>query len=190
MVSEHEHKLIVKLAKHIQNQKIEITEDFVLEKLKDNRRWPWKYSEGQDTVGLISNFYPEIMYKPFFKNGYLDYNEWKKFYDLGYTSIISNVFSTHEQLRELHEYLLNNTGIVCSGNFYISKGGGEQRPSFEGHIHEYSVIVKQIYGNGYWLVEGNEIILTPQHTLKIPAGAKHQLLEVKEPKLSLTINLL
>ena len=188
-----ENILIKRLVEYISVFQLEIDEDWVLEKLQDPLRWPVKYSHGQPTVEMISNLDSTVLVQPFYRYEYLDYKEFSKFYDMGFTFILSNVLTLHPDMRRLSAYLQEQTGIMCSGNFYISKGG--QKPSFDKHKHEYNVIVKQLYGKGFWKVENkvshdtNDIVLEPQATLLIPKNHYHQVMEVKEPKLSLTINL-
>lgn len=170
----------------VQQKNINLKEEDILNFLKMNTRWPKFYKSGQPSVEIISNYGQN---KNFFFDDELifDYNKWFKFYELGYTTIISNILDLTEELRELREFLNNKIGTKIDGNFYFSRPG--QKPSFEDHKHPYDVIVKQIYGKAKWKVNGNVIDLYPQNTIIIPRNILHSVIEKNEIKLSLTLNL-
>jgi quercetin dioxygenase-like cupin family protein len=185
-------ELLINLANIVKDFKINLNENDILNLLKIEKRWPRYYpwdigKTGKYTVGLISNLGENIgafLYSP---NSYLDYEKWYNLYNLGYTTILSHVLDLTDELRQLEKLLLENLGDKVNANFYFSKPG--QKPSFDEHSHFYDVIVKQIYGNVTWSVNGRIIILKPQETLYIPIGAKHAVIDKNEKKLSLTINI-
>lgn len=178
---------LIKISEIVKSSNIDLTENDVLNFLKIRRRWPIRYSDGQPSVEIISNTEKNISILFFNFDSFLNYNEWKKFYDLGYTSIISNIFDLTDELRNLNEKLINATGCNINGNFYFSKVG--QIPSFDYHKHEYDVIVKQIYGSSEWKIDGKTFIMKAKDTCIIPKNTLHQVLDKKENKLSLTINI-
>jgi len=166
---------------------LNLTEEDIFNFLKISKRWPIRYPWGQHSVEILcNNEHLECMH--FFNiNSYLNFNEWKRFYDLGFTSIISNVLDLNEELRLLNKKLTENTGLEINGNFYFSKPG--QRASFDSHHHEYDVIVKQIYGTAEWQVNNQFFTLSPSETCIIPKNVVHQVLNKNKNKLSLTINI-
>lgn len=178
------------LNKDIRNMKINISEEDVLYFLQIRKRWPVKYYSNQPTIEIIDNLGNNISGNSLFfdSEGYLIYDKWLEFYNLGYTTIMSNVLDLHKDLRNLDKYLNNSFGKRMNANFYFSKGG--QLPSFILHNHEYDVIVKQIYGTGYWVLNNNELVLQEQDTLVIPKQSNHQVYKITDKKLSLTINLM
>ena len=155
--------------------------------LQIRKRWPIHYNDGQPTIEIIDNLGNQSNKGFFNADSYFDFNKWLEVYNLGYTTIISNVLDLSEELRKLNNYLKNNMGHEVNGNFYLSKGG--QYPSFNDHSHVYPVIVKQIYGVGYWKINGEQLELNNQNTLLIPPNCIHKVYKVLDKKLSLTINL-
>jgi len=171
----------------IKKTDVDFKEQDLLDLLKIEKRWPHRYPWGQASVEILTNTAALESVLFFNLKGYLNYEEWKKFYDLGFTTIISNVFDLTNQLRSLNKTLTNKSGLMINGNFYFSKPG--QIPSFPYHKHDYDVIVKQIYGEALWKVENKEFILKPKDTCIIPKNTYHQVLSKNENKLSLTINI-
>ena len=77
------------LSYKVKNTAIYISEQQVLDFLKIKHRWPLNYPSGQPSVEIISNN-GDMRRVPFFDAfGYLDYDKWKHFYDLGYTTVVS-----------------------------------------------------------------------------------------------------
>jgi len=166
--------------------KIDINEIDILDALQNRKRWPQYYPWGQPSVEIINNnenstnFFFEI-------DGYLDYEKWKNFYNLGYTTIISNVLDLNNDLRKLDKLLIDATGLKINANLYFSQPG--QIPSFSKHLHNYDVIVKQIYGESSWVIDNKEFIIQKNDTCLIPKNTYHQVISKKNKKLSLTINI-
>ena len=178
---------LLKIEKIIKEHKINLKEKDVLDFLKIKHRWPFRYIGGQPTVEIITNT-SNLESRHFFGiDNYFDYNKWKYFYDLGFTTIISNTFDLNNELRELNKKLTDETGLRMNCNMYFSKPG--KLPSFPYHDHQYDVIVKQIYGLSEWRLNDKYFTLTPESTCIIPKNTLHQMLSKNENKLSLTINI-
>jgi len=179
--------ILTDLKEIVENNKIFLEEKDLLNLLKIEKRWPIKYPWNQSTVEIIDNF--GNLRNNFIYNydGYLNFDLWFEMYDLGYTTVVSNVLDLNEDLRNLQKLIINKTGIKINGNFYFSKTG--QNPSFNEHVHPYDVIVKQIYGSAHWRVDNKEFILNPQESILLTKNTKHQVFFQKEKKLSLTLNI-
>ena len=183
--------LIQKLQDIVDEHEINITEKEILDLLQNTKRWPLFYPWGQPTVEIINNLghTSTDFFKNFNTNGslYLDYDRWYKYYELGYTTIVSNVFDLTNDLRKLHDSLSKVIGCNINFNFYLSRPG--QLASFRHHSHLYYVIVKQIYGNSKWKLNEKTFNLKPQESLIIPANTMHSVTQKYVKKLSLTINI-
>ena len=68
-------------------------------------------------------------------------------------------------------------------------GNGKKSVSFEKHQHDYPVIVKNIYGTSKWIIDNKEVILGNQDVIWFDKNTDHQVIEISEPKLSMTCNL-
>ena len=176
-----------KLSEEIKNFNINLTEEDILNFLKNKKRWPIRYPWGQPSIQIINNLSINSQTGLFDVDGYLNYDNFYSLYELGYTSVISNVLDLNDKLRELNKFLHKKIGSIINANFYFSKGG--QTASFKEHQHEYAVIVKQIYGIGYWKINKQELILKPQKSVLLPAECPHEVFKIVDKKLSLTINI-
>ena len=174
------------LTNQLEKININLSEEQILNFLKIKHRWPFSYPGGQPSVEIITNN-GDMKRIPFFNvSGYLDYDKWKHFYDLGYTTVISNILDLTDDLRNLSSFLQDKLGNEINGNFYFSKPG--QKASFDLHTHNYNVIVKQIYGDSKWICGGDKLTLMPQQALWIPKRTPHAVTSKDEAKLSLTLN--
>jgi hypothetical protein len=178
---------LIKIAEIVKSSDINLTENNILDFLKIKKRWPIVYPGGQPSVEIINNLGTNTSIHFFNADSYLNYEEWKRFYDLGYTSILSNIFDLTDELRKLNEKLIYATGCTINGNFYFSKTG--QIPSFDYHSHNYNVIVKQIYGISDWKIKDKTYTLKPKDTCIITKNTLHKVVSKNENKLSLTINI-
>jgi len=175
------------LCELVRDTEIHISEQEILNFIKIEKRWPFKYPNNQPSLEIINNCgnnQNEIFYNCY---GYPDYNKWLHFYELGYTTIISNILDLNEDLRNLSAILEKKLGTKVWGNFYFSKPG--QLPSFPPHKHTYNVIAKQIYGTSEWINGEQQLTLNPQDTIFIPANTVHQVIAKQDKKLSLTLNI-
>ena len=121
-------------------------------------------------------------------SGLFLFDQWKKTYDLGFTSILTDVTDLTSDLRDLEDKIRKFSGTRGNANLYLSKGSENHRVSFDEHMHDYDVIVKMIYGKSLWKI-GNEYVEMENNTFLIPAHTSHCVVECKGKKLSLTINL-
>ena len=186
MQSEIDNKQLKSILQALEDVKVVLTEQELLNLLKIRKRWPKFYPvsntpsiEVINITGLKSSAF-------FSEDGYLDYNKWFEYYQLGYTTIISNVLDLTEDLRNFSKVLMKEIGFIPHSNFYFSRPG--KRASFPSHSHPYDVFVKQIYGNAKWKVDEKIFDLKSQESLVIPANTMHSVIEKHVKKLSLTIN--
>ena len=184
--------ILEKLKRCVESHAITMTEEELLNHLKNSKRWPLMYPWGQPSVEIINNvgtmsivnFFTAHNYT---NQSYLNFDKWYHYYNLGYTTIVSNIFDLNDELRSLHKKLSDMTGVVLNGNFYFSKPN--QIASFDSHNHNYDVIVKQIYGESDWVVGDNKFSLKPQKVAIVPKTTNHMVTSKKTKKLSLTINI-
>ena len=130
----------------------------------------------------------KITHEIFDAHFYLIFDEWKKYYDLGFTTIISHALDLTSELRQLDKELTKITGKPNYGNLYFSKGSSDHVVSFPHHNHDYDVVVKPIYGKYTWKI-GDEFIENEDGIIYLPTGTYHSVVDVPGPKLSLTLNL-
>ena len=178
---------IDELSKEIKNFDINLSEEDLLNLLRNRKRWPSRYPWGQPSIEVIDNLNKGTDLGFFTSDNYIDFDKWHQSYEKGFTSILSNVLDLNNELRQLNKFLNNKIGKDINANFYFSKGG--QAPSFLSHSHEYPVIVKQIYGTGYWRINNEELTLKPKEIIVLPINCSHQVYKVVDKKLSLTINI-
>lgn len=178
---------LFELEKIVQSVDINLKEKDILNFLRISKRWPFRYPWGQPSVEILCEN-EHLESRNFFDiNNFFCFEKWSKYYELGFTTIISNVLDLNNELRTLNERLTNKTGLTINANFYLSKPG--RRASFEKHDHPYDVIVKQIYGTSQWIVNEKEMFLKPKDTCIVPKNVYHQVINKNENKLSLTINI-
>ena len=173
----------------IANTPINIDEKKMLSLLQITYRWQKNWIHVINNCGIVNEDFFDLKVNGSFMN----YDKWKKLYDMGFASIMFNVLDLTEELRELNEKLMPIRGSHTIANFYFSKGTETRRPSFDAHTHDYNVIVKPIYGKVHWKINGEDFIADPKENpnsvIVIPAYTEHQVVSSKEPKLSLTFNL-
>mgnify|MGYP002624385809 CR=1 FL=1 len=175
------------LTKEIENFDISINEQELLDLMKIRKRWSLEYHNGQPSVEIINNVGNKSNVDIFQIDSYLDYDKWKSYYDLGYTTIISNVLDLTEELRNLSDFTNKRLGSRVNANFYFSRPG--QKPSFDPHVHSYNVIAKQIYGHTDWIRGDERITMKPGQAIWIPRHMKHAVVAKDEPRLSLTMGI-
>jgi hypothetical protein len=177
------------LINKIENTKVNLCENDILNFLQIQKRWPIQYPSSQATIQIINQLgFPNADFFENTRDGvFLNYEKWLYFYNLGFTSIISNVLDLTKELRLLQKTLVDEIGLKICGNFYFGKPG--RKASFNKHSHSYDVIVKQIYGKSKWILDNQEIYLYPNQVLYVPKGTEHAVIEKTEKKLSLTLNI-
>ena len=169
-------------AQIIREHEITLDEDGILDLLQIKYRWPEPALEVINQCQKKSNGF-------FDSRGFVYYEKWKRLYDLGFTSLLSNIMDLTAELRSLDNKLLEYKGSETNANMYLSAGTTKHRASFDPHNHDYHVIVKSIYGTCTWVINGKSQEVYPSDVLIIPAGTMHSVVENKEPRLSLTMNL-
>ena len=175
-----------KLCDIVKSSNINLTENDIFDFLKNKKRWPFSYPWNQPSVEVIDTSIS--VKKDFFDvDGFLNFYNWKKYYDSGYTTILSNILDLNEDLRQLDQKLYDETSLVINGNFYFSKPG--QVASFKKHNHNYDVIVKQIYGESEWLLNDVPKKLKAGDVCLVPKNTLHQVINKTSNKLSLTLNI-
>jgi len=172
--------------KTLHNKKINITEENVLERLLDRFRWPVRYPWGQPSVEAINQNGSKHQ-DFFYKDGYLDSQKCIKTYEDGYTLIISNIGSLFKDTWTVQELLNSEFSNSINCNFYF--GNGKKSISFDKHDHEYPVIVKNIYGESKWIIDSKEIIVKDQDCIWFDKYIDHQVIDIKNFKLSMTCNI-
>ena len=178
-----------KLYDVIESIEIPFNEKTILDFIKIEKRWPLRYPWNQNSVEIINNLGYNTNEGLFKSNGYLNYDAWQEYYNLGYTTILSNILDLTPELRHLNKTLKKIIGNEINSNFYLSKSGSDNKPSFESHSHPYDVIVKQLYGSAHWEINNKQLVLNKSETLIIPKNTNHRVFLITEPKLSLTINI-
>ena len=171
-----------KLSEIIENHSISLTEEKILDLLQIRYRWARGSIETINACGRVSMDY-------YSNDGSLDFYKWKKLYDLGFTSHITDVMDVTSELRELDNKLFEVRGSRTISNFYIGKGNSTSRVSFPPHNHDYHVIVKPIYGVCTWLIGNETQKVGPGDIIVLPSYTPHAVLDAPEPRLSLTLNL-
>ena len=169
-------------AQIIKEHEITLDEDGILDLLQIKYRWPEPALEVINQCQKKSDGF-------FDSRGYVYYEKWKRLYDLGFTSLLSNIMDLTAELRSLDDKLYEYKGSETNANMYLSAGTTKHRASFDPHNHDYHVIVKPIYGTCTWVINGKSQEVDPSDVLIIPAGTMHSVVENKEPRLSLTMNL-
>ena len=169
-------------AEIIKEHEINLDEEKILDLLQIKYRWPEPALEVINQCQKKSNGF-------FDSRGYIYYDRWKRLYDLGFTSLLSNIMDLTKELRSLDNKLYEYKGSETNANMYLSSGTTTNRPSFDPHNHDYHVIVKPIYGSCTWVINGQPRKVDTSDVLVIPAGTMHAVVENKEPRLSLTMNL-
>lgn len=169
-------------ADFIQSHEINLDQEGILDLLQIKYRWPEPSLEVINQCQKKSNGF-------FDSRGYIIYDRWKRLFDLGFTSLLSNVMDLTADLRSLDDKLFEYKGSETNANLYLSAGTVFNRASFDPHNHEYHVIVKPIYGTCTWSINGQKREVGPSDVLIIPEGTMHTVVASPEPRLSLTINM-
>lgn len=190
----------------IEDCQINLSEDDILDLLQIENRWPYKYFQdtedprseslssmyGYDTPIQVITIPNSVERTKFYtRDGKFIFDEWKKYYDLGFTTMISNVLDLTPELRKLRDKLFELSGINFNGNFYLTNDNITNIPksSWLPHKHHYNVIVKMIYGNTKWKISNDVFEYSEGDVILIPPETYHSVVECPNKRLSLTINL-
>jgi len=177
---------IKNLIKKISNIPINLTEQDILDRLYDRLRWPKAYPWGQPSIEVIKE--DTRPYQDFFwKDGFIDSDKCIKYYQDGYTLVISNIGWLHKETTKIKNEVDNFFNFNINYNFYF--GTGIKSTSFYPHAHTYDVLVKNIYGSSVWSLNNKETTLNKQKVLYVPKGIEHTVIKITNKKLSMTCNL-
>jgi len=197
----NEHLYIKKFVDYVKETTVNITEEMVFDRLKIRNRWPLngvcstlRSKHFTESVCVLTNIGVKTFsfYSTHATNGvYLDFDKWFWFHERGYVSTISNVLDLYSDLRDIEDKGREILGFNPHANFYFARKSNveENTPSFAPHEHDYPVVVKQIYGESLWLLNGKQFTLKPQEVIYVPRDTQHAVLNNKTDKLSLTINI-
>jgi len=168
---------------------LEIKEKDILDRIQDRYRWPYTYPYDKLPQPSIECINPDgTTHQDFFhKDGWVDSKKAIDLYQEGYTLILSRVHMLFPGIIPISMELGKYVGKEINGNAYFSKG--LKSVSFEAHSHNYPVFVKNIYGEVKWIIDGQEIILKEQDAIYFKENTTHQVVEIIEPRLSITFNL-
>jgi hypothetical protein len=176
-----------RIHKYLVDLKININEEMMFDFLKVYRRWPLISHTGQPSIEMINNMGNKEKRQLMDYRGYLNFDAFKKYYDLGYAFILSDILDLHSELRAIDEFAKQNVGTRIAGNFYFTKGGGDQAPSLKIHTDAYDIFVKNIYGKSYWLIGKEKILSDNQQVHYVKPEVPHGVYEIPEKRLSLVL---
>ena len=173
----------------VEKQNIRLREQDILDRLQIRKRWSARHFSNQiPSVQMINNMGTIESSLIFDPDGYLNYEKFLNYYYKGYSFIIIDALDLFNETRKITKVGMDDLGIVPTGNYYFSQGG--QEPSFDLHSDDYDIIVKNIYGEATWKIDGrDDLIITNQETLYLPKGVLHKVSSINKPRLSLTIGL-
>ena len=167
---------------------LRISEDMVLERIRDRYRWPKSYPTGCPTIERIARddgYKEQDFFSPI--DECLLYDKFLKLYSQGHTFVISGVQYLFNDIAAISDRLNKEFGIEINSNMYISKGS--KVISYPYHEHDYAVIIKNIAGKSKWLIDDNEYVLEDQNVFFIDKAKWHCVKEIEDFKLSITFNL-
>lgn len=177
-----------KILSMVYNSPLRITENMVLERIRDRYRWPKSYNTGCPTIERIAR---EDGYKEqdFFSvfDDHLLYDKFLELYKEGNTFVLSGVQYLFNDIATITDRLNKEFDIEVNSNMYISRG--TKVISYPYHEHDYAVIIKNIEGKSKWLIENEEYILEDQNVFFIDKFKWHCVKEIYNFKLSITFNL-
>lgn len=172
----------------IDQKKINISKNDILERLRDRYRWPVCYSWNQPTVEAIMPDGSKLHRELFLEDGYLSSEYAMSLYQSGYTILLSNIGSLFNDFFFVQNVL--NKALSKHVNINLYAGEGLKSVSFPSHTHDYDVLVKNVSGKSFWIVDDQHIILENQKTLFVPKFSRHAVTSIVGDKISLTCNLI
>ena len=182
---------VEKIIDIIKNTQIALTENDIFNFLKNRKRFPFRYFSNQPSIEVIDSFGKHCKF--FLNDGYIDFDKWKKEYDKGLTSVISNILDLNEELRQLEKSLILEFGndYLISANFYFGNNINSN-VSFTRHNHPIHVFIKQLYGTQQWNVWENDndyktIDCKKDDVIYLKKGQYHQVIKASK-RLTLNIN--
>lgn len=176
------------IAERIKSLKIDVSTDYIFDRLQDRFRWPFKYPHTQyPSVNFIQQEEDDFNLQDLFPDGFLDPYKALHLFQTGYTMVLSNIGTFHSDIRTLYFMLSDHYQKHIHINMYI--GTGKSTVSFLPHQHEYDVIVKNVCGESKWRIGNKEETLKDNEVLFIPKFTDHCVYEIKDYKCSLTCNI-
>jgi hypothetical protein len=190
-----------KIYKIVSEFQLNFKEEDIFNFLKIRNRWPYQYYHDIDFSNLTSKNFEYFcpvqcigynnnpIYDEFYdKRGRFIFDIWKKYHDLGFTTMISDVLDLNESLRFLQQKIFEVTGTSVIGNFYLTGTVNDTIPSWKHHKHSYDVVVKSIYGKSLWKIDDSMVELE-DNTIGILSNTYHSVISCPTKRLSLTINI-
>ncbi len=172
----------------IQQKKINVSRNDILERLSDRYRWPIVYPWNQPSVEFILSDGSKLHRELFLDDGYLNSDYAVQLYQSGYTLLLSNVGSLFNDFLYVQN-ILNKT-LSKNININLYAGEGSKSVSFPPHTHEYDVLVKNISGKSVWILDDQNPVLQNQDILFVPKFSRHAVTSIVGDKISLTCNLI
>lgn len=177
------------LIEKIRLQEINISKEFIIDRLQDRFRWPLEYPYMQGpSIEFIEKNGTKFDSQDLFPDMFLNPYKALHLFHLGYTIIISNVGTLHRDIRKLYYMLTEHYQRHIQINMYA--GTGESSISFYPHNHDYDVIVKNVCGKSKWIIGNEEKDLKDNEILVIPMFTDHSVISIENFKLTLTCNIM
>ena len=175
------------LKKITENIYINISSEWLLDRLKDRYRWPFTYSNGQPSVEVILENGSKTN-NLFLPDGYVNSDLVIDAYNKGYTVLLSRVQRIHPDVLNLGIQTDKYCGQEVNMNIYFGKGTSSV--SFVKHTHEYAVLVKSVEGESEWVIGEETKILKDQEAIYFDAYVPHAVTKIVKSKLTITCNLI
>ena len=92
--------ILKEMLKIVEDHEVSLTEEDIFNFLKIKRRWPSEYPWKQRSVEVIGQWHQNVGSGFFDYEGLFIYDMWRKYYDAGFTTILSNILDLNSQLRD------------------------------------------------------------------------------------------
>lgn len=177
---------VEKLVQDTKELSINMSIDWLLNKIQDRYRWPFRYHCGQPTVEIILENGDKTD-DLFYQDGYLNSDLVLDYYEKGYTVLLSKVQTLHPDIIKLARILNEYCNSEVNMNIYLGKGTASV--SFPTHTHAYAVLVKSVQGESEWVIGGRNLVVKNQDVVYFDAEVEHEVVRIASPKLTITCNL-
>lgn len=170
------------------NKIINFNKDNIFEKILDRYRWPIKWHDSEypsiESIDINGNNSIKNLYN---EDGFINSESVIEQYESGNTLILSRIQFLFKEIYDISHEIKKELGYIPWANIYMSKG--KKKASFNSHNHYYPVMVKNVAGVSKWIIAEQEILLKGQDVLYFPENTYHEVVEIIEPKISITFNL-
>lgn len=175
------------LIKLTEETNINFSFGYLVDRIKDRYRWPFRYYSGQPTVEIIleDGIKTDCIFSA---DGYVDPNQVLKYYEDGYTVLLSRIQTLHPDIINLAHIVNKYCNLEVNMNIYFGKGLSSV--SFPKHTHEYPVLVKSVQGSSEWLIDNKNITLDGQKVIFFDKNIEHEVIKINSPKITITCNLI